>query len=138
MVPLAVQDKITDAQTGEKLCEPYEYLVFKQGDKYHVMGMYQNSKLGQVCRELNIPSLIFRDGIHSVILKSLNKGYIELYRECLACACLSTILIQLYPDKSSNLWDGYVQFFNPVTESLETLYDGKVLAFDFQNFSVYS
>lgn len=141
-IPPVASKNIVDAETGEKLDNPQDFLVAKRGKEYTVYGLYKNfvKKDSPQCRILRIPNIIFKAGDQDVILQwqdnilQWNDGYREIYRtQHSVKRQVNDIFVEL---TYQNGIGGTVKKFNEETGKLDTLYKGYFRGIDFDSGSV--
>ena len=126
-IPPVAVDEIKS--TGIKVSLPDEYLITKNGKKYSVYGLYEEKPK---VFSLQIPIVIFKEmGQDVVLIWDKEKGYREVFRtQASVKRSLSTIFVEL-TDKPKI--SGIIRHFNEQTMQVETLYEGRFYAIDFDS-----
>ena len=127
-VPPVAEGQITSSRGTEKL--PDNYLITKDGKRYTVYGLYEEEPR---VTSLHIPVVIFKEGGQDVVLTYENgKGYREVFRTKMSVKRnLSTVFVELTDNKPGV--NGIIRHFNEETMQIETLYEGRFYAIDFDS-----
>ena len=129
-IPPTAQDKINVHEI--KVSAPDEYLIVNRLEKYYVYGLYEDYPRVLL---LQIPIIIFKDMGQDVVLVWEEKsGYREIFRtQASVKRSLSNVFVEL-TDKPKI--SGIIRRLNEQTMQIETLYEGRFYAIDFDSGSV--
>lgn len=117
---------------GRKARIPDKYLIAKTGTNYTIYGLYEDYPRVLL---LQIPIIIFKDMGQDVVLVWEEKsGYREIFRtQASVKRSLSNVFVEL-TDKPKI--SGIIRRLNEQTMQIETLYEGRFYAIDFDSGSV--
>lgn len=133
------KDEIEVIYNGEiiRAGVPNEYLIIKDDDRYQVWGIYSDEKHNPSCYALSVSSVIFHEGMETVILLGKHFEYTELYHGFSLGRKSTTLICEVYDKEGFSGVYGTVRRFNPKTNTLDKLYDGAILGILFEDGEIY-
>lgn len=110
---------------------PQDYLLLQNAGEYIILGCYHKDIFD--CQKLNIPALIFKDGIETIVLVFDGCKYEELFRSKNCIDVLSSVIVTIQTKEQDKKLSATIYHLDADNLVLDTLYTGPVLWIDYRH-----